>query len=374
MIATSCPPHAGRRLAMAAALAVLVAMQPAIGHAQDQKKPKAPKEAKPPKTGDATVPPLFASETPLAITFTANFDKLRGDKSQTSPWRPATMSYLGADGKTVTVPMRAKTHGIWRLAHCALPPIRLNVSNKDAKGTLFHDVQKPKMVSVCKNQDSYEQLVLKEAQLYRVYQTLTPLSHRVRTLRVTYTDSASGKVEATRYAFLFEDPDELAARLGGLMTKAKGAVPEDMEPDALATAYLFEYFIGNLDFSFNGLHNTELVIKKDGSLATPIVYDFDFSGAVNAPYATVDPQFRSKRVVQRVFRGYCAILNAYPAAIDHFQKKKDAIYALYRDDVGKLMEPGIVKEALSYYDDFYDEIKTPRDAESNILRNCVGPR
>ena len=374
MIVTNRPPHAGRRVAVAAALAGVLALHPVIGRAQDTKKPKVPKEAKPPKTGDATVPPLFASETPLAITFTANFDKLRGDKSQTSPWRSATMSYLGADGKTVTVPMRAKTHGIWRLAHCALPPIRLNVSNKDAKGTLFHDVQKPKMVSVCKNQDSYEQLVLKEAQLYRVYQILTPLSHRVRTLRVTYTDSASGKVEATRYAFLFEDPDELAARLGGLMTKAKGAVSDDMEPDALAMAYLFEYFIGNLDFSFNGLHNTELVLKKDGGLATPIAYDFDFSGAVNAPYATVDPQFKSKRVVERVFRGYCAIFNAYPAAIDHFQKKKDAIYALYRDDVGKLMEPGIVKDELAYFDDFYDEIKTPRDAESNILKRCLGPR
>ena len=374
MIVTNRQPHLARRAAVAAALAGVLALHPVSGRAQDTKKPKVPKEAKPPKTGEATVPPLFASETPLAVTFTVNFDKLRGDKSQTSPWRSATLSYLGADGKTVTVPMRAKTHGIWRLAHCALPPIRLNVSNKDAKGTLFHDVQKPKMVSVCKNQDSYEQLVLKEAQLYRVYQTLTPRSHRVRTLRVTYTDSASGKVEATRYAFLFEDPDELAARLGGLMTKTKGAVADDMEPDALALAYVFEYFIGNLDFSFNGLHNTELVLKKDGGLATPIVYDFDFSGAVNAPYATVDPQFRSKRVVERVFRGYCAILNAYPAAIETFQKKKDAIYALYRDDVGKLMEPGIVKAALAYYDDFYDEIKTPRDAESNILKRCLGPR
>ena len=374
MIVTNRQPHPGRRVAVAAALAGVLALHPVIGRAQDTKKPKVPKEAKPPKTGEATVPPLFTSETPLAITFTANFDKLRGDKSQTSPWRSATMSYLGADGKTVTVPMRAKTHGIWRLAHCALPPIRLNVSNKDAKGTLFHDVQKPKMVSVCKNQDSYEQLVLKEAQLYRVYQLITPLSHRVRTLRVTYTDSASGKVEATRYAFLFEDPDELAARLGGVMTKTKGATSDDMEPDALAKAYLFEYFIGNLDFSFNGLHNTELVLKQDGSLATPIAYDFDFSGAVNAPYATVDPQFRSKRVVERVFRGYCAILDAYPAAIEHFQKKKDAIYALYRDEVGKLMEPDIVKGALAYYDDFYDEIKTPRDAEANILKRCLGPR
>jgi hypothetical protein len=355
-------------LLIAAALTLAVPAR-----AQDAKKPKAPKAPKAASSAPAPTPPLFTSEAPLAVTFTANFDKLRSDKSETSPWRFASMSYAGADGKTVTVPMKVKTHGIWRLKHCAIPPFRLNIGNKESKSTLLYDLQKPKMVSVCKNQDEYEQLVLKEMQLYRIYQLLTPMSHRVRALRVTYTDSASGKVEATRYAFVFEDPDELADRLGGQMTKTKGAVADDIDADPLALAYVFEYFIGNLDFSFNGLHNGELVLKKDGSLAIPVAYDFDFSGAVNAPYATVDPQFRSKRVIDRVFRGYCAILPAYPAAITILQQKKDAIYSLYRDDVGKLLDPGVVKTSLSYYDDFYDEVKTPKDAESNLLRNCVGP-
>ena len=48
-------------------------------------------------------------------------------------------------------------------------------------------------------------------------------------------------------------------------------------------AFLFEYFIGNTDFSFNGLHNGELVLRPNGAPLTPIGYDFDFSGAVNAP-------------------------------------------------------------------------------------------
>ncbi|MEO8622642.1 MAG: hypothetical protein ABI625_16345 [bacterium] len=342
-------------------------------HAQDAKKPKAAKPPKTPSAGPAPVPPLFTSEQPLAVTFTANFGKLKSDRSETSPYRDATMSYTGADGKIVIVPIKAKTHGVWRLKHCQLPPIRLNISNKESKQTLFYDLQKPKMVSVCKNQDEYEQFVLKEMQLYRIYQTITPMSHRVRTLRVTYTDSASGKVEATRYAFVFEDPDELADRLGGQMTKVKGATADDMDADPLAVAFVFEYFIGNLDFSFNGLHNGEVVLKRDGSLAIPVAYDFDFSGAVNAPYATVDPQFKSKRVIDRVFRGYCSIQGAYPAAIALFLQKKDAIYALYRDEVGKLLEPGIVKEQLSYFDEFYDQVKTPKDAEY-VTRNCVGPR
>ena len=230
------------------------------------------------------------------------------------------------------------------------------------------------MVSVCKNDDGYEQLVLKEMQLYRIYQVLTPMSHRVRTLRVAFTDSASGKVEATRYAFVIEDPDELADRLGGTMTKTKGATTDDIDAEPYAIAFLFEYLIGNLDFSFNQLHNGEVVMKRDASLAIPVAYDFDFSGAVNAPYATVDPQFRSRRITDRVYRGYCALAAANSSVVALFQQKKAAIYALYADEVGKLLGPGTIRESLAYFDEFYEDIKTPKDAQDTVFRHCVGPR
>jgi hypothetical protein len=369
-------PHT--RFATIALLASVVATfaWPTTVHArQEQKKPKAKKDSaavKMPKA-DTTPPPLFTSEAPLAVTFTTNLRQLRGDKSETSPYRSATLSYAGADGKTVTVPIRAKTHGIWRLKNCSFPPIRLNVGNKEAKGTLLHDLQKPKMVNVCKDRENYEQLVLQEMQLYRIYQVLTPVSHRVRTLRITYADSASGKSEAVRYGFVFEDPDEMADRLGGKMMKVKGAGPDDIDPERLAVAFLFEYLIGNTDFSFNGLHNGELISKPDGSPLLPVAYDFDFSGAVNAPYATVDPRLAVKRVRDRLYRGYCVLKPEIPGAVALFKQKKDAIYALYRDDVGKLLDEKIVRETLDYYDDFYRTIGNERDV-AGMLGSCVGPR
>ena len=320
--------------------------------------------------------PLFTGDSLLTLTFTANIRQLRGDRADSVPYRWATMSYAGADGKTVTVPMRAKTHGIWRLKNCNFPPLRLNAANKTAKGTLFENADKPKFVNACRDNDSYEQYVLQEMQLYRIYQLLTPLSHRVRALRVTYRDSASGKDEMTRHAFVFEDPELMAARIGrGHLVKTKGATPDDIDNAQLALVYLFEYMIGNTDFSFNGLHNGELVQKPDMSPVIPVAYDFDFAGAVNTPYATVDPQLQRdiKRVRQRLFRGYCVLAPHFPDAIALFQAKKDAIYALYRDDIGKLLKPDIVKETLEYFDEFYDSIRTPKDAE-RVFRNCVGTR
>ncbi|MEO8337298.1 MAG: hypothetical protein ABI664_20135 [bacterium] len=363
------------RVALLAAVFMTLAV-PTAAHARQEQKPKTKKtdstRVKAPKV-DTTPAPLFTSEALLPVTFTTNVRQLRGDRKDDAPYRSATLSYVAADGKTVTVPVRTKTHGIWRLKNCEFPPIRLNVANKDAKGTLFHDLQKPKMVNVCKDRDNYEQLVLQELQLYRIYQVVTPISHKVRALRVTYADSGSDKVIATRYGFVFEDPDEMADRLGGKVMKVKGAGPDDIDPQRLAVAYLFEYLIANTDFSFNGLHNGELIAKPDGTPLLPVAYDFDFSGAVNAPYATVDPRLTVKRVRDRLFRGYCVLKPEMPAAVALFKQKKDAIYALYRDDVGKLLDEKVVRETLEFFDDFYRTIGNERDL-ANMLGTCVGPR
>ena len=321
------------------------------------------------------VSPLFRSEAPLAVTFTANIGQLRDDKKHgdKAPWRAATLTYRGTDSAPVSVPARAKVHGIWRLAHCEFPPLRLNFAGKDTRNTVFAQVDKPKLTNYCKDADAYEQYVLQEFQLYRVYQVLTPMSHRVRLLRVTYADSGSGKTEAVRYGFLFEDPDQMAARLGGKLTKLKGAGIGDFDETPQAVVYLFQYLIGNTDFSFNQLHNGEVVALPDGR-NIPVAYDFDFAGAVNARYATPDPSIRITKVRYRKFRGYCQLNAEFAKALPIFQQKKDAIYALYADEVGRLMDPVVVRETLDYFNEFYDAIGDQGKAERVIFRDCLGPR
>jgi hypothetical protein len=321
------------------------------------------------------LPPLFQSAASLPVTFTVNIGQLRADRKHgdKAPWRAATLTYKGADSVPVRVPVRAKVHGIWRLAHCEFPPVRLNFAGKDTKHTAFDDVDKPKLTNYCRDTDEYEQYVLQELQLYRIYQVLTPTSHRVRLLRVTYADSASGKTEAVRYGFLIEDPDQMAARLGGKITKLKGAGIGDFDQEPLALTYLFEYLIGNTDFSFNQQHNGEIVALPDGR-NLPVAYDFDFSGAVNARYATPDPSVRIRRVRDRKFRGYCQQNPEFVKALPIFQQKKDAIYALYSDEVGRLMDPVVVRETLGYFNEFYEAIGDQGKADRVIFRDCLGPR
>lgn len=317
------------------------------------------------------VPRLFRSTSPLAVTLTANFKQVRNDRSENSPYHAATITYTDSGGKPVTVPLRVKTHGIWRLKHCEFPPLRLNFSDKTTKHTLFHGLGRPKFVNTCRDQDRYEQLVLQEYQLYRIFQLLTPQSHRARLVKMSYADSATGKVDATRYGFLFEDPDQLATRLGGQLVRIKGAGPDDIDHRLGALVYAFEYLIGNTDFSFNGLHNGELVQRPDGSPVIPIAYDFDFAGAVNAPYATVDPKLPMRTVRERLFRGYCAFDDEYEGAFAAIRAKKDAINALYTDEVGRLLEQRTARDALAYFAEYFEDTATFENVKRNVLGSCV---
>ena len=362
-------------IATAAVVLALFLPSGAHGQAAPAKADKKPKEkpARDSADGPPSVPRLFQSEAPLAVTFTTNIGRLRGDRGDKEPWRWATLTYQDSAGKPLVVPVRAKTHGIWRLKHCDFPPVRLHFTNKEVKHTLFHDVEKPKFVNYCRDSDQYEQYILQEFMLYRVYQLLTPASHRVRLLKVAYTDSASGKREAYRYGFIIEDPDQLAARLSATQVKIKGSSPSDLDHYQLALAYLFEYFIGNTDFSFSGLHNTELYGLLDGRIL-PVAYDFDYAGAVNTSYATPDPSFNIRSVRDRKFRAYCSIAEEFPNALQVFVQKKDAIYALYRDPVGQLLDARAVKQTLAYFDDFYETVQTPQAAERNLFSQCQGQR
>ena len=318
-------------------------------------------------------PAFFESHDPIEVTLTANLGQLRGDKHANPPWRAATLSYKGPDGNAVTIPLRARTRGIWRLRTCDFPPLRLNFSGETSKGSLFDKLDKPKLVSYCEDRDGYEQYILQEFQLYRIYRLLTPVSHHARLLKLTYADSGSGKVRARRYGFVLEEPNALAARLGGKIIEQQGAGPGVLDPYHDALIGVFQYMIGNTDFSIAALHNVELFFKPDGTVM-PIAYDFDFAGAVNARYAVPDAKLNLPNVRQRLFRGYCADADSYAKVFSLFREKKPEIYALYSDEIGKLMDRRTVKETLRYFDEFYKTIDDPRSARRSIIESCRGPR
>ena len=314
--------------------------------------------------------PFYTAPEVFEFKLTTNIRRIRGDKEDKAPWRPATVSFSDVAGKAIEIPAEVRTRGIWRLKHCEFPPLRLNFTSEATKGTPFNGVDKPKLVNYCQNNDEYEQLIMQEMQLYRIYSLLTPASHRARLARITYADSASGKTHATRMAILVEEPEVMAARLGGYIVETKGATPRDLVRYQDALASVFQYFIGNTDWSTYGLHNVELVRDENGD-HIPIPYDFDFSGAIDAPYATVDPKLKIERVRQRAFRGFCHSQEEFEKVFSLFNEKKPAIYALYADPIGSKLPKRTVESTLKYFDEFYETINNPRRVKREILDACT---
>ena len=160
--------RASPRFTLALLAAGLLASTTSIpARAQDaakKEKSDSAKKAKDPK-GEKKVPTLYTSETPIALTFRTNIKQIRKDKGETPPWRWATLSYQDSANKTVDVPVKVRTRGIWRLKHCEFPLLRLDFDGKVAKHTLLDKLGKPKLVSYCRNHDQYEQYVLQELQL-----------------------------------------------------------------------------------------------------------------------------------------------------------------------------------------------------------------
>ena len=59
--------------------------------------------------------PFYLSAAPLELKLTTNIGRIRSDKSDSAPWRSATISFVDTSGKQVSIATEIKTRGIWRL-------------------------------------------------------------------------------------------------------------------------------------------------------------------------------------------------------------------------------------------------------------------
>jgi hypothetical protein len=314
--------------------------------------------------------PFFEKTEPVRFTLSVDIKQLRADTADEAPTREGTVSFRDASGKTVSMPVKVKTHGRWRLMHCEFPPLSISFPRDLTAGTPFEGLPKARLTSFCKDHPAYEQYILQELQLYRAYQLLTPYGHTPRLLQVSYVDAPSGRTRTTRYAFFVDDREDVATRMNSALLKAKGATMSDLEPWHRTLMGVFEYMIGNTDFLISELHNAYLLGNPSGETIV-VPYDFDYSGAVNTVYATPNPVLPIKNVRQRHFRGFCADAGQFGKVFALFNEKKAAIYALYDDAVGKLLRLDVAQDTKAYFDEFYRVINNPELTRIEITGRCL---
>jgi len=314
--------------------------------------------------------PLFATETPLEFTLTADFKTVNKDRNPNSTKVfPATMTVAKADGSQATFPLNIRTRGhVRRMSQtCTFAPLRLEFDAEKTKGTIFEGHKNLKLGTHCRDADLFEQYVPREYSAYKIFNLFTPRSFRARMAKATYVDEATKKPVANRMALFIEDDDDVARRLEGRIIETQKLVFRQTDYDTATLMTIFEYMIGNTDMSMYLLHNVVLV-QTPKRVTYPVPYDFDYSGLVDARYAVPAKQFNITSVRDRVYRGPCRTAAEFQTFFEKFNELKPKIMAIFDSVPG--MDAGYRKDAQKYLEGFYSTISKPGDVKKAFIDEC----
>jgi len=170
------------------------------------------------------------------------------------------------------------------------------------------------------------------------------------------------------YGILLEEEKQMAKR-NGLVTINRKLRPEQTESDAFLNMAVFEYLIGNTDWSIQYLQNIKLVATDSMTIPTTVPYDFDHAGIVNTPYAKPAEELEMSSVRERRYRGYCITdMKRFDKTIELYNNLKKNIYSVYTDC--PLLDPKYVKSTVKYLDDFYSTINNPAAVKREFGYPC----
>jgi hypothetical protein len=312
---------------------------------------------------------LFESHEVLDFTIETDIDRLRRDRREDSEQMPGSVVVHLPDGSVEILPVQVRTRGHFRLDRdsCWFPPIRLNFRTRDLEGTTFRGQDKLKLVTHCQQRREFEQNVIEEYLVYRLYNLLTDVSYRVRLVRVTYIDINGGDDNLTRFGVVIESDDMLAERFDGEILKMELLRPAIYDAQQAALMSVFQYMVGNTDWSMVVFHNMEVLRRGDGS-HVPVPYDFDWTGVVDAQYARPDERFKIGSVRQRLYRGFCRPTVDFEEVYDRFRAVEDDTYRLVRNQEG--LSDGNKGKLIDYLEDFYEVINDPEKAQDRIVKAC----
>jgi hypothetical protein len=210
------------------------------------------------------------------------------------PWFEGTLHYAGLE-----LPVELRVRGNSSLQECPFPKLKFKLDREHRVGTPFADAREIKIGTHCAEGGEGpvgrlrdQRAAFREALAYEAMATLRFTTPRIRRAVITYFDTSEGSEgretgwQVTRHAFLLEDIEVLAERLGGraLSDEEIGKLTDARLDKVLITElHLLHALLGNWDYqlSVDGrwLWNTEVIAFPDGSYL-PVPGDFDLASWV----------------------------------------------------------------------------------------------
>jgi hypothetical protein len=328
-----------------------------------------------------TIPDLYAVEDTLQENI-GLFEKseilklsLRFDITQYTRKKPkdeyldAILTYHINENDSVNKNIRIKSRGEFRNQFCSFPPILINLKKAENRRIDMKKIEKVKLVTHCMagNEDN----LLKEYLIYKLYNVLTDVSFRVRLVRINYINTGKKNKVTTAFGFLIEPTNLLAERTKKIEVESITLGQKDMVPEILDRMAIFNYMIGNADWSIPNQHNCKILLQaspQTPNMGIPVPYDFDFTGMVNASYAVPSETSQIETVRERIYTGTCRSKETFGKELIEFVDNKAEFYGIINEFpfISEKAKKGMIK----YLDGFYDGFDSHNSMVTDFMRTC----
>jgi len=311
---------------------------------------------------------LFDSDEILEITFSGSVGELMKDRGDAPQYHDFKLSYKDSNNTFKELPVRIKARGHFRKLkqNCNYPPLLVNFSKETSKNSIFSEQDKLKLVTPCRD----EKYVIREYLVYKLYNLTTSRSFKARLVRFTMisNDPKTRSIE-TLYGILLEEEGQMAKRNNSILVEGKLMRPGQTDREAFLNMAVFEFMIGNTDWSVQYYQNVKLIATDSMATAVTVPYDFDHAGIVGAPYAQPASALQMSSTRERRYRGYCIHdMSQFEPVLARYNQLKADFYKVYTENT--LLEESYRKSTLKYLDDFYKTINDPKKLKIEFQYPC----
>jgi hypothetical protein len=290
----------------------------------------------------------------IEVDIEMKFNELLRDKSNEDGF-DAVFSFSDLNGEKQAWKTKVEIRGKFRRVHCEdMPPLRLNFKKGDLEEAGLAKFDDLKMVTQCVNDENEaKQLLLKEYLAYKIYNKITDRSFRVQFVKINFKDTETNE-SRLQYGFIIEDTAQLRARLNAeKYDNIFGIKREQLDENSYSNMVLFQYMIGNTDWSVLQTCKNVKVMSK-GNKLIQVPYDFDFSKMVDADYAKIKLTNKPRLMNVEALTKMNENMDSFKESIELFRQKKAIINQMVKDS--KLIKKSDRRKIIESINHFYQDI------------------
>jgi hypothetical protein len=326
--------------------------------------------------------PLFSSHDVLDLTIPLDFKNLcRPREDPDCDYTATVLEYIDEHGQALSIPIEIKIRGGWRslTQNCSAPLLFVRFDQDKTKDTPFEGQTMLPLTTHCGQGVSleaaqtrvrpsqWEQYLLKEYLAHLLYNEITELSIKARLVRMTYPNPNKRGQKIKNYAFFTEHFESVAARNDDEVLARHSFDPDKLDMDAANLVALFQFMIGNTDWSIVRERNIVLLQDTDGK-QLPLPFDFDMSGLVNANYAGPAPKLPIDAVTERYYLGFCSQDASWEALLERYSASQAAILSRI-DEI-----PGLNKQSIGssrrFLEKFFEILQSEKLRNREFADHC----